>query len=385
MEKTIVEKVKHLERKLVCVVLGSADTLGPWGKILQHIFLDKFGRCSIKSVAENGISTHMVGTLVRQIVRQKFEQRLPSGDIYDDYIRFLSGEQQSLMEISYTKQQQKQKQKQKTKSQDNDTMDVFDKRNQLHLVSKTPNYYSSTIDRVEDATKTTLSLPMSVSIFTMQYTIGGKTNVINVYPTVQFLYSHHIMPQYINDDVRRLASAITVSGKNEKFCNDFVASVTTSRKGRTNDDGGGTEDEPNKFHAEVTYSYIRQNPQFSLVGIQPGVYVIGMKDQFNVHDRECHPLRDILRYAVDEIGFVLFDTTDTKSIDEFGPYFIEQYIVLEALSKQEVAQNVITYYCAHKEKLEKCLRLYDEKQGKGFICWRFLMNHSAAMSSNSEA
>ncbi len=110
-----------------------------------------------------------------------------------------------------------------------------------------------------------------------------------------------------------------------------------------------------------------------------------MKDQFNVHDRECHPLRDMLRYAVDEIGFVLFDDTNTKSIDEFGPYFIEQYVLLEALSKQEVAQNVITYYCAHKERLERCLELYDEKQGKGFICWRFLMNHHTAISSDSEA
>ena len=132
MEKTIVTKVKKIEEKIAVVVLGSPVP----AQILQHIFLDKFQRSSNKSVAENDLSTEMVDTLVRQIVRQKFEQRLPSGDIYDDYIRFLSGEQQSLMEISYTKQQQKQKQKQKAKSQDNDTMDVFDKKNRLHFQSK---------------------------------------------------------------------------------------------------------------------------------------------------------------------------------------------------------------------------------------------------------
>ena len=109
MEKTIGTKVKRLEGQIADVVLGPAIKLGPLGKILQHVFLDKFRRSSNKSLAQNNLSNQMVDTLVRQIVRQKFEQRVPSGDIYDEYIRFLSGEQQSLMEISYTKQQQKQK------------------------------------------------------------------------------------------------------------------------------------------------------------------------------------------------------------------------------------------------------------------------------------
>lgn len=113
-----------------------------------------------------------------------------------------------------------------------------------------------------------------------------------------------------------------------------------------------------------------------------GIYIIGMKDQFNIHDRDNHPLGDRLQYAVDEIGFVLFDKTNSKSVDQFGPYFIEQYILLDALSKQEVAQNVITYYCNHKDKLEKCLEQYDEKQGKGFICWRFLIKQKI-MSSDA--
>lgn len=263
MDKTILTKVKKIEGKIVDVVLGSPVSLGSLGKILQHIFLDKFQRSSNKSVAENALSTQMVDTLVRHIVRQKFEQRPPSGDIYDDYIRFLSGEQQSLMEISYTKQQQKQKQKQKAKSQDNDTMDVFDKRNQLHLVNKMANYFDGTVDHEEDSVKLVLSLPVSVPIFTVQYSAGGKTNTIHVYPTVQFLYSHHIMPQYINDDVRRLLLG-NISNETQ-FCSDFLTSVT---KGSKIEESGA--DPTTKFHAEVTFSCIKQNPQFSLVGVQPG-------------------------------------------------------------------------------------------------------------------
>ena len=366
LEMTIKIKVKILEDKMARGVLGTPVP----ARILQHIFLDKFHRSSNKTVAENELSPQMVDSLVRQIVQQKFEQRHSSGDIYDNYIRFLSGEQESLMEISYTKQQQKQKQKQKTKSQDNDTMDAFDKRNQLSFVSRVDNYFDSTINAGNDNTKINLSLPIPVPIFTMQYSVGGRKSAINVYPTIQFLYSHHIVGKYITDEVHHVLKGVADS---TKFCSDFVSSVLSRAASVTIADNI----DPGKFHSEVNISYIKQNPQYSLVGIQPGVYIIGMKDQFNVHDRETHPLRDMLQYAADEIGFVLFDKTNSKSVDDFGPYFIEQYLLLDSLSKQEVAQNVITYYCKHKEKLQQCLEHYDEKQGKGFICWRFLINQSA--------
>ena len=49
---------------------------------------------------------------------------------------------------------------------------------------------------------------------------------------------------------------------------------------------------------------------------------------------------------------------------------------MEVLSKHEVAQNVLDYYVNHKSKLEDSLRNYSESQGKGFICWRFLMNEA---------
>ena len=361
MEKTILKKVSRLEEKLAVVL---TEHIVP-ARILQHIFGDKFGRSSNKTIAENDLSVDTVNELVRQIVRQKFEQRLPSGDIYDDYIRFLSGEQFSLMEISYTKQQQKQKQKQKAKSQDNDTMDMFDKRHQLPLSKKIEDYFSSTISMEDDGVKKMLGLAVSIPIFTLYYSGGGRQNVVNVYPTVQFMYSHHINPRYITDDVRDV-----LRGANDlpRFYEDFLATVAAESKM----EGLGSKSESDMFHTETKFNGIRQNPQYSLVGIQPGVYVIGMKDQFNLHDMETHPLRNHMQCAIDEIGFVLFDKTNAKSVDEFGPYFIEQYILLDALSKQEVAQNVMTYYCRHKDKLERGLERYDEKRGKGFICWRFL-------------
>lgn len=47
---------------------------------------------------------------------------------------------------------------------------------------------------------------------------------------------------------------------------------------------------------------------------------------------------------------------------------------MELLAKQEVAQNVIDYFCKSKTELQQAAESYDSKQGKGFVCWRFLMN-----------
>ena len=58
---------------------------------------------------------------------------------------------------------------------------------------------------------------------------------------------------------------------------------------------------------------------------------------------------------------------------------------MELLSKQEVAQNVIEYYCKRKDALDRGLATYTERQGKGFICWRFLMNEAAKTIASEEA
>ena len=134
----------------------------------------------------------------------------------------------------------------------------------------------------------------------------------------------------------------------------------------------------NDLDVEVLCSHVRQAPQYTLAAVKQGVYIIGMKDQFNIHDLPRHPMRDSVQYIQDEMGFVLFDKSVGRagnSLDNFGPYFVEQYILMEVLSKQEVAQNVMDYYVNHKEKLEQALQGYNETQGKGFICWRFINDH----------
>ena len=60
--------------------------------------------------------------------------------------------------------------------------------------------------------------------------------------------------------------------------------------------------------------------------------MIGMKDQFNIHDLKAHPLGDQVQYVSDEMGFILYDRNEEAptraSVDTFGPYFIEQYALL---------------------------------------------------------
>ena len=143
---------------------------------------------------------------------------------------------------------------------------------------------------------------------------------------------------------------------------------------------------------QVEFNEVRQNPAYTLAAISEGVYIIGMKDQFNASDLNQHYLHDRVQYVADDMGFILYEKPGpaSKSVDQFGPYFIEQYILMEVLSKQEVthtppfgvaseralclqvAQNVLDYYSHHKPELERGLANYDEIQGKGFVCWRFI-------------
>ena len=353
------------------------------------------------------------------------------------------------MEISYTKQQQKQKQKQQNKNQDSDTMDVFNKRNQFDLTIETDNYYQYTLSPDTDVPKIALGLPLSAPILSITYTPKGSgQQTINVYPTLQFLYSHHVQAEYITQEVKNSLMAPTPSGyvaDPAKFCARFLDAVAAQKQGAAQQGAGdfelavgqmvvlhgllsdaqyngrrgqivcqgqdgswgvlltgadatsqplafkaenlqvarveGTDDAAQQLRIKIPINHIRQNPQYTLAALGQGVYVIGMKDQLNVHDLQGHPLCDHVQYIVDEMGFVLFDKTTPgtesgKSVDHFGPYFIEQYILMEVLSKHEVAQNVLDYYVNHKQKLQDSLANYGEEQGKGFICWRFLMKEA---------
>lgn len=200
MEATISDKVRRHELNLQRQVFGAPVPAG----ILMHILEEKFRRSSSPVVAAEPLTLSLVQELVHHIVEQKFEQRPPSGDIFDEFIMFLSGEQEGLMEISYTKQQQKQKQKQQNKNQDSDTMEIFNKKNQLEFSEQTDDYFKYTLTPKSDRAKISLNLPVPIPIFKLSYVLDGSRHHINVYPTLQFLYSHHIQPDYITQQVKEV-------------------------------------------------------------------------------------------------------------------------------------------------------------------------------------
>uniref|UniRef100_A0A7S4AAQ7 Uncharacterized protein n=1 Tax=Pseudo-nitzschia australis TaxID=44445 RepID=A0A7S4AAQ7_9STRA len=387
MEMKISGSVSNLEEQLVLNVLGKPVL----SHILQNILADKFNKSPNKTVSEcsKELARDVLENILRQIVNQKFEQRIPSDDIFDQLILFLSGEQQSLMEISYTKQQQKQKQRQQNKNQDSDAMGIFNEKHQLPLSFTTADYFQCTLSAKKDKTKHILNQPIPVPILTVAYTLGTSKGTINVYPTLQFLYSHHIRQEYISEEVKGAATDFkncTAKDSFEIFCekaekdykksNSFVADQDSVSSKSTSGD---------QYGIDVKSNFVGQSPQYTIVALRQGVYVIGMKDQFNVHDLETNIMRKRVQYIMDEMGFVLFDRTDKRDIDTFCPYFIEQYIIMDVLSKQEVAQNVIDYYCKHKNTIQRGLNGYTEKQGKGFVCWRFLINETAkAMAKESQ-
>ena len=376
MEGTIGSKVSNLEEQLSHYVLGSPVP----AKILFHILEDKFKRSSDSIVSGEKLSEEMIGNILKQIVAQKFEQRRASGDKYDRFIAFLCGEQHSQMEVSYTKQKQKQKQTQKNKNQDSDAMGIFDTKNQLPLTFEVLDYFADTLQSDRDLPKKALQLPCPVPILKILYSNSdGERRAINVYPTLQFLYSHHIRGAYISSEVQKCFAGF--QGDFDYHFVRFVDKVKDASIVESSSISGVAH-----FQVDVVNNFIKQSPQYTLAGIQEGVYLIGMKEQFNVHDLEHYSMGEKIQYVADEHGFVLFANTKSKQVNGFGPYGIEQYIIMETLSKPEIAQNVIEYYNKHPKILQKAVDTYDEKQGKGFVCWRFLMNETvknAAMQTGT--
>merc|ERR1712118_425779 len=191
---------------------------------------------------------------------------------------------------------QKQKQKQSNKNQDSDTMSTFDRKNQLHWNVETANYFQYTLTPHTDLTKIMLGLPFAVPILKMAYGLGGKTCWINVYPTLQFLYSHHIIPDYITAEVKQIVSSYTAP---DQFCRQFRGAAEVIIK-TDKQQANGVALEQLDFDIKV--NYIKQNPLYTMAALQNGVYVIGMKDQFNIHDLGAHPMSHEIQYVSDEMG-----------------------------------------------------------------------------------
>jgi menaquinone-dependent protoporphyrinogen IX oxidase len=189
MENQIEQKVSKLAENLIGVVQKSPIA----GLIMLHILADKFKKSPNKRVSAQRLTDSMVEMVLRHIVERKFEIRLPRSDLFDDFITYLSGEQESQNEISYTKQQQKQKQTQQNKNQDSDAMSLFHKTNQLTLGYVVTEYYEQTKRPKNDKAKILLNLPAHDPIVSFSYcTHDGEWRSVCVYPTLQFLYSHFI-------------------------------------------------------------------------------------------------------------------------------------------------------------------------------------------------
>lgn len=371
MENTITGKVARHEEHLLRYVLGTPVPR----RIFMHVLMDKFRRSPFENVVDLKLTEVKLVELLRQIVRQKYELRSSSGDVYDDVITFLSGEQKFQVEMSFSKEHAKQKQKQQNKNQDSDAMGIFERKNQLFLSFQVNDYFEYTRSATEDQGKISLSLPSPVPILTVTYSVGRSQHTIDVYPTLQFLYSHHINGGYISEEVQGVfREVVGVSAFNANFLE------TIGKKRRIQNCGVAGE---GRLNVKVLVNFVRQHPQYTIAALESGVYIIGMKDQFNIHNLQSYPMRDRVQFITDEMGFVLYNKTIGRDVDRFGPYFIEQCILLEVLSKQEVAQNVIEYYCNHKEALQRGLESYDESKGTGFLCWRFFMNEPSKIESAS--
>lgn len=120
---------------------------------------------------------------------------------------------------------------------------------------------------------------------------------------------------------------------------------------------------------------MRANSQFSLAYLGNDTYVIGMKNQLNA--LTLHEFDMKVRFISDEMGFILMNSVDHPTTAEEmheSPYCLSLYVVLEKITKQELPQNVITYYNNNYALLLAKVLKYGGEQGMGFICWRFIIN-----------
>ncbi len=379
MEQTIDKNIAKHETELIRCVLGNPVT----ARILGHTIRDKFRRSFDSGLAAYEMSHGEIEELLRHIVHQKFEQRILSNDIFDRMITFLSGDQKSQMEISYTKQQQKQKQKQQNKNQDSDAMGIFESKNQMPLSHRVASYFENTLKPCEDLGKVLLNLPVSFPILQLHYNIGVDSHQIQVYPTVQFLYSHFVYGEYVTKEVQTLLRDF----KDEStFYRNFVevTGLVFDSDSTPENHVMSFPDDASALSVHVEMNFIRQNPQYCIAALSPGIYLMGMKDQLNRYDMKSSFLQNHIQYISDETGFILFDRTESKQVERFGPYFVEQYILMETLSKNEIAQNVMEYFSNNRGLLQRGLDSYDEQEGIGFVCWRFLINEVTKSERNHD-
>merc|ERR1712167_357005 len=110
----------------------------------------------------------------------------------------------------------------------------------------------------------------------------------------------------IDDAVRESVEGFSTGAKSaEKFCLQFCKAVKEEYEhDHTKLDEGAPLEE---LEMDIVMNHVKQSPLYSLAAIQEGIYVIGMKDQFNIHDLPYNPMRDTIKYVADDMGFILYD------------------------------------------------------------------------------
>merc|ERR1712176_421652 len=97
-----------------------------------------------------------------------------------------------------------------------------------------------------------LGLPLGVPILKILYGLDGKTCCINAYPTLQFLYSHNIIPDYITSEVKQIVSSYNERSSPDQFVRQFhgyVDAIATADEQQSR----GVEFDQLDFNVRVNY------------------------------------------------------------------------------------------------------------------------------------
>ena len=208
----------------------------------------------------------------------------------------------------------------------------------------------------------------------MRYTLDGAPHVVGVYPTLQFLYRTTCSSTSRPGSRPSSRATATSPAASWRRCAAARTPPTTRRRARPRglrDARRARREGPPQPHPAEPPVHPRRARRRLL---------IGMKDQFN-GTLPSHPLAGTssispTRWGSSSTPRMAAAAADApaappRSIDTFGCYHVEHYILMEVLSKQSRAQR-------HRlppppaRPAATGVQAYGEAQGKGFVCWRFI-------------
>jgi len=90
--------------------------------------------------------------------------------------------------------------------------------------------------------KAALHMPFAVPIVKLAYTAdGGARRHISIYPTLQFLYSHHVCPEYVTPAVRQLLASFKEVCDPQEHCRRFLEATKHLEESDALDAGAPSE------------------------------------------------------------------------------------------------------------------------------------------------